>query len=191
MGAGDREAFVTLFRTYQTQVYRFARQMSGRPDVAEDVTQDVFIALMQNAFRFDPGIGALSTYLYGVTRNLVRRQLQRGRSRVEVDVASFGANPPPALVSEVDPVSELARAERLDVLRRAILSLPIHYREVVVLCELHDLSYEEAARIVDCPVGTIRSRLSRARRVLTQKCRDRGGPAEVGTARTRSTKCLV
>ena len=147
-GAGDRDAFVTLFYRYQVMVYRFARQMSGRTDTAEDVTQEVFIALMQHGDRFDPRIGALSTYLYGMARNLVLRRLRQKGTRIEVDVASFDANPPRALMAETDPVEDLARAKRVQALRRAILALPVHYREVVVLCELNEVSYEDAARVV-------------------------------------------
>jgi RNA polymerase sigma-70 factor (ECF subfamily) len=164
---------VTLFHRYQRMVYRFARQMSGRPDTAEDVTQDVFIALMQHGDRFDPRLGALGTYLYGMARNLVLRRLRQRGPRVEIDVASLGANPPRALVTETDPVDDLSRAERVAAMRRAILALPVHYREVVVLCELHGLSYEDAARIVACPIGTIRSRLSRAKQLLGETCRAR------------------
>ena len=188
--AGDRDAFVTLFHRYQAMVYRFARQMSGRTDTAEDVTQDVFIALMQHGDRFDPRIGAFSTYLYGMARNLVLRRLRHRGARIEVDVALFEANPPRALVAEGDPVEDLARAERVRALRRAILALPVHYREVVVLCELNDVSYEEAARVISCPIGTIRSRLNRAKRVLGEKIRAREGSADV-LPRVPSPRVLV
>lgn len=191
IGDGDRDAFVVLFHRYQAMVYRFARQMSGRTDTAEDVTQDVFIALLQNSGRFDPRIGALSTYLYGMARNLVFRRLRHRGSRIEVDVTSFEAHAPRALVSQPDPVDDLARAERILALRRAILALPVHYREVVVLCELHGLSYEEAARVIACPIGTIRSRLNRAKRVLGERCRAGEASSEVVVPRVRSTRVLV
>jgi RNA polymerase sigma-70 factor (ECF subfamily) len=169
LAAADREAFATLFRRHHTSVYRFAKQMTGSREAAEDITQDVFIALIQNSGRYDPGLGSLTTYLYGIARNLVLRRHKRNRSRPEVDMA-HAEDDSPALIASSDPMDELARAEKRRALRRAILLLPMHYREVIVLCELNGLSYDEAARIVGRPVGTIRSRLSRARTLLIARC---------------------
>ena len=170
LAAGDRQAFAMLFHRYQASVYRFARQMGGSRETAEDVTQDVFIALIQTAGRFDPRLGSVTTYLYGITRNLLRRRLRAGASQREVELDGVGESAP-ALQATAAAHSDLERAQAVATLRRAIAALPAHYREVIVLCELHELSYEEAARVVGCPLGTIRSRLNRARRVLGERCR--------------------
>ena len=170
LAATNREAFAALFQRHQASVYRFAKQMTGSKEAAEDVTQEVFIALIQHGGRYDAGLGSLTTYLYGIVRNLVRRQHKRNRLRPEVDLAHV-EDDSPALATSHDPIDELARAEQHRVLRRAILLLPIHYREVIVLCELNGLSYDQAARIVGRPVGTIRSRLMRARSLLIARCR--------------------
>jgi RNA polymerase sigma-70 factor, ECF subfamily len=169
MAAGDREAFGALFRRYQTLVYRFARQMTGSKEAAEDVTQEVFIALAENAGRYDVDLGSLGTYLYGIARNLVRQRYKRAKIEANVVPLEDGASASLAITS--NPVDDLARAERIRALRHAILLLPVRYREVIVLCELNDLPYEQAARIVGCPVGTIRSRLSRAKMMLVERCR--------------------
>jgi RNA polymerase sigma-70 factor (ECF subfamily) len=169
MAAGDREAFATLFRRYQGQVYRFARQMIGSKDAAEDVTQEVFIALAENVRRYDPELGSLGTYLYGIARNLVRRRGKR--AKIEGEVVSLEEDAPASLTTTSDPAEVISRAERVRALRRAILLLPLRYREVIVLCELNDVSYQQAARILGCPIGTIRSRLSRAKRMLIDRCR--------------------
>jgi RNA polymerase sigma-70 factor (ECF subfamily) len=176
MASGDRDAFGALFRRHQATVLRFSRQMLGSRDAAEDVTQDVFIALAQNAARYDASRGSLSTYLYGIARHLVLQRHKRSRSRHEVEVD--GVADEAALVAKSDPVGDICRAQLVRELRLAILRLPLHYREVVVLCELNGLSYEEAASIVECPVGTIRSRLSRARRLLLERCRLMMGVSE-------------
>jgi RNA polymerase sigma-70 factor, ECF subfamily len=170
LAATNREAFAALFQRHQASVYRFAKQMTGSKEAAEDLTQEVFIALIQHGDHYDPGLGSLTTYLYGIVRNLVRRRHKRHRSRPEVDMTQV-EDDSPALATARDPIDELARAEQRLALRRAILLLPMHYREVIVLCELNGLSYDQAARIVGRPVGTIRSRLIRARSLLIARCR--------------------
>ena len=72
-------------------------------------------------------------------------------------------------ITEWDPLLELSRDEMIEAVRQAILSLPPHYREVVVLCNLHEMSYDQAAGIIGCPIGTVRSRLNRARAMLVEK----------------------
>ena len=178
MAAGDREAFAALFRRHRATVYRFSKQMLGSKEAAEDVTQEVFMALAQNGRQYQPALGALSTYLYGIARHLVLQRHKRTRSRVEVDVADLEADRSPALATSIDPLGDLSRAQAIRELRLAILLLPVHYREAIVLCELNGRSYEEAATIVGCPVGTIRSRLSRGRQLLTERCRAARGVRE-------------
>ena len=166
MSAGDREAFAVLFRRHQRSVYRFSMQMTGAADVAEDITQDVFMALARGGSRYESRQGAFSTYLYGIARHLVLQREKGRRARHEVALDERAA--PPALH---DPLEQIDRSDKVAALRRAILRLPPHYREAIVLCELHELPYDVAAAIVGCPVGTIRSRLNRARRLLADRYR--------------------
>jgi len=171
MAGGDREALAIIFRRHHTTVYRFSRQMLGSIEAAEDVTQDVFVALTNAAGRFDPAIASLSTYLYGIARNLVLQRYKRTRTRVEINIdAIAGQDEAPFAISS-DPAETIARAQASRELRQTILRLPVHYREVVVLCELNGLSYEDAAAIIRCPVGTVRSRLSRGRQMLIERCK--------------------
>jgi RNA polymerase sigma-70 factor (ECF subfamily) len=187
MLAGSREAFATLFQRHRVSVYRFARQMSGSAEVADDVTQDVFVSFMETAERFAPELGSLKTYLYGIARNLILRRLRY--KAVHAEVVIDDVEQLPHVMIQADPLSQIERARALARLRRAILALPAVYREVIVLCELHELSYEEAARVAECPIGTIRSRLNRARRVLAQKC---GDLAETDDARRIvARRCLA
>ena len=190
MALGDEQAFVTLFRRYQGPVYRFVRQMGGSADTAEDVTQEVFIALMESSGRFDAERGSLKVYLYGIARNLLRRRIRKQTTHPEVELDQL-LETAPAAATAPDALADLERAEALTSLRRAIVSLPPHYREVIVLCELHELRYEDAALIVNCPVGTIRSRLSRARRVLARRCLvEMAAPAHDGAPCPRR-RCLA
>ncbi len=171
MAAGDREAFGMLFERHQTTVYRFARQMSGSADLAEDVTQDVFVTVMRIGTRYDPGAARFSSYLYGIARNLVRRRLRRDRWRTILDFRSPAAIQASNLVVQHEGAQLVERRQLLDATRRAVLALPVKYREAIVLCDLNDMKYEEAAEVIGVPIGTIRSRLSRARSLLARRLR--------------------
>ena len=171
MASGDREALAIIFRRHHGTVYRFSRQMLGSKEAAEDVTQDVFVALTKGAGRFNPAVASLSTYLYGIARNLVLQRYKRSCGRLEVNINELAGDDEAAFATSTDPAETLARAQAARQLRLAILRLPVRYREVVVLCELNSLSYEAAAAIVGCPVGTVRSRLSRARQMLIERCK--------------------
>ena len=167
---GDEAAFLAFYRRYQGPVYRFALQMSGQAEIAEEVTQDVFMVVMGSARKYDPARGSIAAYLYGVARNFVLRRLEQERPYItalddpESEFADIAADDPDVLAS-------LARNEGIESLRRAVLALPPAYREVVVLCDLHELDYTEAATVLDCAIGTIRSRLHRARALLAEKMR--------------------
>jgi RNA polymerase sigma-70 factor (ECF subfamily) len=171
MLAGDEEALATLYRRRQGSVYRFALQMSGSPALAEDVTQEVFMALMRDGESYDSARGPLNWFLLGIARNLVRQRLGRERFYASMiddqeDQSSVGG-----LHTVSDPLDELSRTETIEVVRKAVFSLPLRYREVVVLCELQELSYAETAEVLGCAIGTVRSRLHRARALLIEKMR--------------------
>jgi RNA polymerase sigma-70 factor (ECF subfamily) len=165
---GDREAFATLYRRHQSSIYRFARLMTGSSQMAEDVVQDVFLALMRRASRYDAARASLTSYLYGSARHHTRRRLLRDRLFVSVDGRSPGVD---ELTDGGDVAGELVRACEVRELRAAILTLPARYREVIVLCDLQDVTYVETATAIGCAVGTVRSRLHRARQLLARKMR--------------------
>lgn len=170
--SGDGVAFATLYRRRQAGLYRFALQMCGSEAAAEDVVQEVFVALLRDGSRFDAGRGALSSYLYGIARKQVLRRLEKERSFVALANEQEQAESADALPStRPDPLAEFAESELVERVRGAVLTLPAHYREVVVLCELHEMSYAEAACVLGCAVGTVRSRLHRARAMLCERLR--------------------
>lgn len=171
--AGDEDAFTELYRRRQGGVYRFALQMSGSRAVAEDVTQEVFMALIRETDRYDASRGSLAGYLYGIARNHVLRRLERERVFIPIaeTVGENDASAPASLIAQGDPLGDLTRNEMVEAVRSAVLALPAHYREVIVLCDLHEMSYAEAASVIGCAIGTIRSRLHRARALLVEKLR--------------------
>jgi RNA polymerase sigma-70 factor, ECF subfamily len=166
---GDSRALVTLFRRRRLELYRFALHMTGREATAEDITQEVFMTVMRDAARFDAARGSALSWLCGITRNLVRRRLERDRF---LQPLPEDAETLPAAPDAADPIGDLARAERVGLVRRAVMSLPVRYREVVLLCDLHELSYNDAAAALQCAVGTVRSRLHRGRALLADKMRE-------------------
>jgi len=149
-----------LYRRHQGPVFRFALHMSGKREIAEEVTQDVFLALLAGLRRYAQERGPLQSYLIGMARNHVRRYL--GNSIAAACIQPRG-----------DLLEDLTAEQESAILRAAILRLPPNYREVVVLCDLEGLEYAEAAAQLGCAIGTVRSRLHRARAILEARLRSR------------------
>jgi RNA polymerase sigma-70 factor (ECF subfamily) len=158
--AGEESAFELLYERHQGRIYRYVLRMSGSPEAAEDVVQEVFLAVIGGARGFDAAHGALASYLYGMARNLLFKQ---------------GGAPPAgeleedSAVVDTDPLEGLAQAEQVERVRQALCGLPAHYREAVVLCDMEELSYAEVAEMLGVAVGTVRSRLHRARALLLDR----------------------
>jgi RNA polymerase sigma-70 factor, ECF subfamily len=167
---GDEEAFLLLYRSNQAALYRFAVRMTGSPWASEEIVQDVFMTLLRAPKKYDPALGTLGAYLYGIARNRVMKHLERTPREVSLDEETENASQSnAAVVSSITPAQWVERQEKLEQVRAAVLDLPAEFREAVVLCELEELSYEEAARLIGCPIGTIRSRLHRGRALLLAK----------------------
>lgn len=168
--SGNEEAFNVLYERRHPAVYRFALQMSGSSSIAEEVTQEIFLMLLTDSSSYDANRGSLASYLYGIARRLVWRRMAQSRSHLPLAVVeSEDGRTPEHLVAFPEVERDLARDEAVRSLRRAILALPAGYREAVVLCDLHELSYAEAAEALGCAIGTIRSRLHRARALLAER----------------------
>jgi RNA polymerase sigma-70 factor (ECF subfamily) len=166
---GDAAAFQSLYQRHRNGLYSFALLHSGAPDVAADVVQEVFMGLLNDSYAFDPLKGMLGNFLYGVARNLVLRHArQSGRW---VQPAGFDDDDD-AGVDQVDPgagpLARLLDDEAADHLRRALANLAPHYRDVLILFELQEMSYQEIAQVCQLEIGTVRSRLSRGRAALVK-----------------------
>ena len=173
MAAGDEAAFLTIYQRHQRSVYRFALLMTGDANSAEEVTQEVFLAIIREPRRYDQARGSLSAYLYGVARNQVSRLLKRERSYVQLAEETDHETTPTSFVAKDDPLGDCSRNEVIKLVREAVLSLPARYREVIVLCDFEELSCADAAAALDCPVGTVNSRLHRGHALLLKKLRRR------------------
>ncbi len=171
MKTGDEEAFVALYRRRQASVYRFALRMCGSEAIAEDVTQEVFMVLMREAEKFDARRAQLTTWLMGIARNQVLKHLERERRWVAFSSDNDGDDQMDFVFQGADPFAAFAHKLTVEKVRQAVLTLPPHYREVVVLCELQEMSYAETADVLGCAIGTVRSRLHRGKALLCETLR--------------------
>jgi RNA polymerase sigma-70 factor, ECF subfamily len=177
--------------------------MSGNATIAEDVTQEVFMMLIRDPKRFDPTRGTLGGFLFGVARNFLRKRWEQDRRLVALDGdaneigepgssgnGSGGGASRNGLHANGNGFlgaagsDEFATRETISRVRHAVATLPENYREIVVLCDLEEMSYEEAAAALGCPVGTVRSRLHRGRAILLEKLRDAQTARRVPVVRT-------
>ena len=164
---GDRDAFTTVYRVHSPGVFRFAYHMTGDRSKAAEITQEVFVWLIRHPRGYDPERGSFAPFLTGVTRQCVRRQ-----RRTDLRWTPFAESARDCSRNAADP----DRAIDLETLRQAIAVLPLRYREVIVLYDLEGNSYEQTAAVLNCSVGTVRSRLHRARGLLARKFQRRMNP---------------
>ena len=163
---GDERAFSALFERHERRIFRYAAYMCG-PQAGDDVVQVTFLAVLRQSSRHDAPRTTVAAYLLGIARHVV---MKRSVPSPEI---SFADPPEPdgedAATEDITPLEALSKAETVATVREAVEALPAPYREVMVLCELQELDYEGAAAAIECPVGTVRSRLHRARRLLATK----------------------
>src|SRR5688572_22353893 len=157
IAAGGEQAFVDLYRRRHRDVYRFAFAMAKSRSFAQDVTQEVFLNVLENANRFDANKGSVRAWLFGCARHVTLDRLRLERRWTD-ELPAEGAT--------VGGDERLLADQRAERLHAAIARLPVEYREALVLCELQELSYAETAAVLGCPVGTVRSRLHRGRALL-------------------------
>ena len=162
---GDTNAVRELYQRHGRALLRFSSAMCRSRQAAEDMVHDTFVALMREPCSFDPAQGKVFGYLCGVLRHRVSRHFRQQRRWVALDTENDSS--PGHAVEHSGPVEEIARSEITAAFRRAMLELPLQHREVIALCDLEELPYATVAGILDCPIGTVRSRLHRARALLT------------------------
>ena len=166
---GNTKVFSQLIDTYKDMVYGLAYRMSNNPQEAEDISQEAFLHTYQSLARFNPSY-KFSTWLYQITLNIVRDKFKKKEidyvsldTPIETDDSEF-YHQPADLTN--NPEQIISQKENLKTIQRAIYSLPLKYKEVIVLRHLQDLSYIEISNILKLPQGTVKVRLYRAREQL-------------------------
>ena len=164
MRSGNAAAFEQLYQQHQGPLYRFALLRCGSPAAAADIVQEIFLALLNNTLKFDPSRGVLQGFLFGVARNFLSKQHETNRRFVSNSHAPDTDDASDELADTVaGPLERMLVNEAAENVRVALQQISPHYRDVLILYEMHDLSYLEIAQICDIDLGTVRSRLSRAR----------------------------
>jgi RNA polymerase sigma-70 factor (ECF subfamily) len=169
---GDGAALQDLYRRHRGPLYRFALLRCGSADTAADVIQEVFLGLLTDSFAYDPLRGQLANFLFGVARKLIlKHEAPRQRMASLVRDDDEEALEEEVCDSAAGPLQRMLENEQAEAVRRALAQLAPHYRDCVILYELHDLSYLEIADICQVDIGTVRSRLARGRAALARKLR--------------------
>jgi len=198
----NEHAFLSLYHLHRSSVFRFLMHMTGSITAAEELTQEVFVVILEAMYagtigQFDPHRGTWEGYLLGIARNLARKERRTLHRLVSLDsiLETPESNHLLQKLCEIqvgDVETLLVARSELIALSRAILELPHHYREAVILCSLQEKSYRDTALILQCSEGTVASRMNRAKAILAAKMR-RSAPnisegiqgkegADVGTA---------
>lgn len=150
-------------RVYGRKIYNFAYRLTGNPDDAADLVQEVLLRVRKGLGSYTPG--SFDGWLWRITRNAfldgVRRQKRRPTSPLPEDDRNVLATSP-------SPDEVLASVRLSEDIQSALLKLPLDFREAVVLCDVVGLTYEEIAEAIESPVGTVRSRIHRGRKMLRE-----------------------
>jgi len=182
---GDDSAWEALLGVYTRKIYNLCYRFTGRVEEAEDVTQEVFIKVFQTLKSYDAAQGSFSTWLNRVARNHLvdhyrRTRKDRVTSSLEDEMPAAQETPSP----HMEPTVQVESRERREILQLALDKLSPDLREAVILRDLHDLDYEEIARVLKVPQGTVKSRINRGRlelgRVL-KRMEGMRGPAKAGS----------
>lgn len=175
-GRGDQRAFEQLVRDNEKRVYNLALRMTGSPEDALDLSQEAFLNAWRGLASFQ-GECSFSTWMYRLTSNVCLDFLRARKRRLEAAGAPLSLDgedaPDPAAPDRQRPEAVLERREQQELLRRALDALPDHHRQVLALRELSGLSYQEISAALGLDLGTVKSRLTRARLALRKiLCRD-------------------
>jgi RNA polymerase sigma-70 factor, ECF subfamily len=174
---GDAAAARELYQRHGSALLRFGLAMSNCRQTAEDIVHDTFVEILRHPVRFDPTRGSVIAYLFGIARHRMSRVARVSLRDADVRTAEPGdevfdpavSGADNGLLDLQDAGEEIDRARDIERVRTAVFDLPRVHREVIVLCDLEELSYATAAEILGCPIGTVRSRLSRARALLATR----------------------
>jgi RNA polymerase sigma-70 factor (ECF subfamily) len=182
---GDQDAFSRLFARYQRAIYRYGVYMAGR-EAGDDIVQETFLAVLQQRGREDPPRGAVLAYLIGIARHRVLKRFTAVREALRAEPLDDDLHDAAAAETET-ALDDVARAETIETVRAAVQALPAAFREAIVLCELQEMPYAEAADVMQCPIGTVRSRLHRGRTLLSAALQGEPRLKEVANAGIKRT----
>ncbi|MFC1718252.1 RNA polymerase sigma factor [Candidatus Poribacteria bacterium] len=170
---GDMSAFDLIVQRYKASLINFAYRFVGDQETAEDLAQETFIRIYKNAGRYRSDMAELRTWMYRIAANLCKNELRSRsrRSKILVNTAIGNQNDPIAGVVDngPGPDRQLEEKELQKVLTSAISSLPEKLRTALILRDIEGMAYDEISQVIQKPVGTVKSRINRARLMLKDK----------------------
>jgi RNA polymerase sigma-70 factor (ECF subfamily) len=171
--SGDRQAYDTLIRGYERRVYNLAYRLCGHYDEANDISIDAFVRVYQ-ALKLFRGEANFSTWLFRIVTNVYLDRRKRSRNKQHLSLEEYIELEENSVARQIeDPAPTPDRVaetrERKELLDQAIAGLPDYQRAMIVLYHTEGLSYEEIAEVLTLPIGTVKSRLNRARLTLREK----------------------
>jgi RNA polymerase sigma-70 factor (ECF subfamily) len=169
--SGGEAEFSGLYHQHQPALYRFLLQLGARPQVAEELVQEVFLAWLRRPGNYQPTRGSLRAYLLGIGRRLLRRHWRRHRLEILWNPLAPEPNDGGRAAAALDAQQSFDGDSRW--LQTALAALPWRYREAVVLCDLQEISYAQAAQILHCRSGTVASRRHRGHKLLQVRLEQR------------------
>lgn len=171
--AGDRSAFDTLIRAYEKRVYNLAYRLCGHYDEANDISVDAFLRVYQ-ALKLFRGEANFSTWLFRIVTNVYLDRRKRSRNKQHLSLEEYIELEENSVARQIEdpaptPSMVAEQRERQDLLQQAIQALPDYQRAMIVLYHTEGLAYDEIAGVLNLPIGTVKSRLNRARLTLREK----------------------
>ncbi len=174
---GNKNAFATLVKRYQNKVYSTVLRMCRSREDAEDISQEIFLKVYSGLSRFRAE-SSFSTYLYKICTNTTIDHIRKQNSTVDTTSLYKESDDGLYLVEPEDsapsPMASLEQKEKIALLRQAIEALPENHREIIILREINELSYDEIGEILDLEEGTVKSRINRARAKLKKELEKSG-----------------
>ena len=180
IAAQDRKAFEALYHRYASRLGSYLLKMLRKRDLVDEAVNDTFLAVWQSAARFDPACGRASTWLFGIAHHKGLKAWARAAPRSWVPLESSGdaaegaSTVHPALVSHDNPERSVMGTQLGDALADALAALSPEHRAVIELAFVEALGYEDIARVMDCPVNTVKTRMFHARKKLSELLAQRG-----------------
>jgi len=170
---GDEKAYIELVNRYRKRMMTFVFRFVGDMDQAEDLVQDTFVKVYTHRHYYKE-IAKFSTWIYTIAGNLARTELRKRKRRKVTSLSQKGNDDKDYDLPAVQPDSgDVVQGEFIEQkIQEAIDELPLHFKTVIILRDIQELSYEEISKIVDVPLGTVKSRINRARIQLQEALKD-------------------
>ena len=160
---GDEQAYIELANRYRDRLMSFVYRFVNDQVIAEDIVQDTLVKLFTHKHYYR-NIAKFSTWIYTIAGNLAKTELRKKKRRKVTNLSEMGSDDwEYDIPADEDTAEEVQRQFVGEQIQKAIQSLPDHFRQVIILRDIQELSYEEVSRIVEVPLGTVKSRINRAR----------------------------